>query len=351
MADNFLQAINTGINLGHMADSARMQRQQMERMAQEIQFRQMDHLMKVAEFQEKLRQREENQNFIKPGERYRVVAPGSNLVDITNPSIPVFTAPSATPAEKEPTVPLFVDKILPDGRAQAMRWNPATKDHDIPFGSPKTESQSASSALAKKPQQSQFTDPESGLPLIFDPVSGSYKVAEVGGSGKVAPRTVNPSAGERTTNAMFDVIRGQLQRIKGSYKSDYVGLISGQAGRATQFQDPNEAGFRQVILDVKDSLLRARSGAQINEQEYKRLAKLVPDFTDSEPQFAGKMKSFETTLDSIAAEREKAQRKGGVYIRQVGPQMQVGPQIGEVKKGYRFMGGNPSDPESWKAVK
>jgi len=37
MADNFLQAINTGINLGHMADSVKMQRAQMERMAQQMQ--------------------------------------------------------------------------------------------------------------------------------------------------------------------------------------------------------------------------------------------------------------------------------------------------------------------------
>ena len=47
MADNFLQAINTGINLGHMADSVKMQRAQMERMAQQMQMEGLDRALKM----------------------------------------------------------------------------------------------------------------------------------------------------------------------------------------------------------------------------------------------------------------------------------------------------------------
>jgi len=410
MADNFLQAINTGINLGHMADSVKMQRAQMEKMAAEMTLRQNAQMLELAKYNEGMQQRRTLQsNFAAPttkpgGDEYTgpmdeiVMGPGreslrgqygdmgdlasnlilggvspkeasaflpkqqnqtrdqfkvvgGNLIDTTkDPTKPVFTAPEKPVAGKEPAIPLFVDKPLADGTTQKMRWNPKTQDHDLPFGSPQAPHQSA---MATKPQQSMFTDPESGLPLVFDPATGNYKVAEVGGSGKVAPRTVNPSAGERTTNAMFDVLRGQLKRIQDSYNSKYVGLISGQLGRVTQWADSDEAAFRQVILDVKDSLLRARSGAQINEQEYKRLSKFVPDMTDSEPQFMGKMTSFEATLNSIATEREKAQRKGGVYIRQ--PQGAAttapgGPEIGSVVDGFRFMGGNPADQKSWKKV-
>ncbi len=169
-----------------------------------------------------------------------------------------------------------------------------------------------------RPQQSQFIDTNTGLPMIYDPRTQSYRPAQVEGGGGVEPRPVNPSAGEREKTAAFSVLKDQLARIKDTYKSKYVGLVSGQAGRVTQLIDKDEAAFRQVILDVKDSLLRARSGAQINEQEYKRLAKLVPDFADSEPQFAGKMKSFESTINTILAERTKAQKQGGVKLRSGG---------------------------------
>jgi hypothetical protein len=57
MADNFLQAINTGINLGHMADSARMQRAQMEKMAQQMQRENLEFAMKVSEFTDKQTER------------------------------------------------------------------------------------------------------------------------------------------------------------------------------------------------------------------------------------------------------------------------------------------------------
>ncbi len=179
-----------------------------------------------------------------------------------------------------------------------------------------------------QPQQSQFIDPASGNPLVYDRSSGTYRVAEVAGGGGVSPRLVNPSAGEREKGAQFEVIRDQLKRIKQTYKSEYVGLVAGQIGRVTQWKNADEAAFRQVILDVKDSLLRARSGAQINEEEYKRLAKLVPDFTDSEAQFEGKMKSFENTFNTIVKEREKGQRKGGVYIRGANTSLPEGLKAG-----------------------
>uniref|UniRef100_A0A6H1ZE57 Uncharacterized protein n=1 Tax=viral metagenome TaxID=1070528 RepID=A0A6H1ZE57_9ZZZZ len=178
--------------------------------------------------------------------------------------------------------------------------------------------------------QSIFVDPETGRPLIFNRNTNTYEVSKIQGDGGIAPRPVNPSAVEREKTAAFEVLNSQLDRIEKTYKSKYVGLISGQAGRITQFTDEDESAFRQVILDVKDSLLRARSGAQINEQEYRRLARLVPDFTDSEPQFKGKMKSFRATMDSIVGERKEAQRKGGVKftktLDQNGEQAPSSPQ-------------------------
>lgn len=176
---------------------------------------------------------------------------------------------------------------------------------------------------AAQPQQSQFTDPNTGNPLVFDRKSGTYKVAPVEGGGGVAPRPVNPSAGEREKTASLASLLNQVDRIDPNkegtlYKPEYVGLVQGQTGRLTQLADEDEAAFRQVTLDVKDVLLRARSGAQINEQEYARLAKLIPSPGDTEAKYKGKLKAFRTTLETIISEREKAQRGGGVKLKTQG---------------------------------
>ncbi len=219
----------------------------------------------------------------------------------------IMNSPTASPAKKAEAKTLY-DAILEGKKAVAR------------------ESRSM-------PQQTQFTDPETGEPLVFDRTTGTYKVAPVVGGGGVAPRPVNPSATEREKGSAFAVLKSQLERIKSDYKPEYVGLVSGQVGRVTQWRDADEAAFRQVILDVKDSLLRARSGAQINEQEYARLAKLVPDFTDSEPQFAGKMKSFEATIDEIAKQRAAGQRKGGVKIHENEPAVPPAAIIEKKREG------------------
>ena len=54
--------------------------------------------------------------------------------------IPFHQATGAFPKKKAkatPTTPMYKDKQLPDGRIQAMQWNPKTQEHDIPFGEPK----------------------------------------------------------------------------------------------------------------------------------------------------------------------------------------------------------------------
>jgi hypothetical protein len=53
-----------------------------------------------------------------------------------------------------------------------------------------------------------------------------------------------------------------------------------------------EYEFRAALLDASDLLLRARSGAQINEQEYTRLKGTLPNLTDEPDVFVTKMKRF-----------------------------------------------------------
>jgi len=77
-------------------------------------------------------------------------------------------------------------------------------------------------------------------------------------------------------------LKGELATVVGSARrGEYV---SGHlASRMRQFlgsADPEEVVFRRAILDAMDQTLRARSGAQINEQEYQRIVRFMFELTD-----------------------------------------------------------------------
>ncbi len=83
---------------------------------------------------------------------------------------------------------------------------------------------------------------------------------------------------------------------------------------------PEEIQFRRAVADVSDSLLRARSGAQINEREYERLKRMLFRVTDEPATFLPALRRFqeevghqiddvlETGTESAAAIRR---RRGG----------------------------------------
>lgn len=60
-----------------------------------------------------------------------------------------------------------------------------------------------------------------------------------------------------------------------------------------------EASFRTALRDSADQLLRARSGAQINEQEFQRLQALLPQATDEPQVFAAALDRFESELRAL----------------------------------------------------
>lgn len=344
MADNFLQSIKMGIDLGHSIDTQRVQREQMERMAIQMQMAVNDQIMQQQAFIQAQEEKAARKAAYSPGgEGYKSLERdfpdhfgtlARQMVD-SGKIDPGYATLVKAQKEKAKTGFTLGDQRYefgPDGKPVVVATNPkpdkpvAIRTVDLGdevevyengvLARTVTKGKSPGTEGTAKPQQTSFVDEESGKPLIFDPKTGTYIIANVN-SGGISPKPVNPSATEREKTASFAVIRDQLDRIEKSYKSRYVGLISGQIGRVTQWKDSDEAAFRQIVLDVKDSLLRARSGAQINEQEYARLAKLVPDFTDSEAQFAGKMKSFKATFEAIARERVKAQKAGGVKLKVV----------------------------------
>jgi hypothetical protein len=64
-----------------------------------------------------------------------------------------------------------------------------------------------------------------------------------------------------------------------------------------------ETTFRQTLANISDQLLRARSGAQINEQEYSRLAGLLPKATDEPAVFNAGVSRFQSEISQLKNER------------------------------------------------
>lgn len=76
----------------------------------------------------------------------------------------------------------------------------------------------------------------------------------------------------------------------------------------------NEIMFRQMTGMVADDLLRMKSGAAINESEYARLIKLMPDFKQKpetfQPKFEGLLRAIRHTIEG----KKRALREAGYIV-------------------------------------
>jgi len=121
---------------------------------------------------------------------------------------------------------------------------------------------------------------------------------------------VNPmSETSRTKNEQLDLMRHDMALLDTltdqSNVQDAIGAGSGRftnwtRGIVEKDDDVNEA-FR-ISANLADILLRARSGAQINEQEYARLKKLVPNPETPLARFKSDLRGFARELN-IALKR------------------------------------------------
>ena len=128
------------------------------------------------------------------------------------------------------------------------------------------------------------------------------------GKGKALP------ASELKTGREFNTLKDTIGRIHENYSDDYVGPIAGRYGQLQEkwVDIPEKQAFMYAdVRDLQDSLLRARSGAQINEQEYKRLVNFLPDPKLPPSQFKVRLRRFEVELESMLKNRAEELRKGG----------------------------------------
>lgn len=105
--------------------------------------------------------------------------------------------------------------------------------------------------------------------------------------------------------------------IEALFDPSFVGIVQGSPTLAAVAEatgvgtSTKEVQFRRVVADLSDRLLRARSGAQINEQEFKRLQKILPQAHLSEVAFKARLSDFKREITEVLATKQKA-------IRQVG---------------------------------
>lgn len=140
------------------------------------------------------------------------------------------------------------------------------------------------------------------------------------GLGKPTP----PGAAEKIGG--IEGMLNDIKSVKSLYKfgtkeeqANWVGPVSGRWGtieeKYTGTATDEQVQFYSYVRDMQDALLRARSGAQINEQEFKRLAGFLPDVNVPAPTFKARLIRFEKELNNVLETKKKALVEGGYGSR------------------------------------
>lgn len=114
--------------------------------------------------------------------------------------------------------------------------------------------------------------------------------------------------------------------------------------------------IRQAQEQWAEAFLRFKTGAAATEAEVKRnVATFFPKMGDSQEVIDQKMRMREQAVADIAivagSGAERAQVVPSIAERSAAPKPAANaPQPGTVDGGYRFKGGNPSDPKNWEKV-
>jgi hypothetical protein len=130
-------------------------------------------------------------------------------------------------------------------------------------------------------------------------------------------RTSGLAGGELTRRGMLQGMIEDVDLLETIAKSkkDVIGPISGrweELMQATVGSDEDATTMFRISDNLKDQLLRARSGAQINEQEYNRLAKLVPDPRTPGQTFFSRLGDFKREARRLGVLTAASKNQGNV---------------------------------------
>jgi hypothetical protein len=181
---------------------------------------------------------------------------------------------------------------------------------------PEGQKELASRRQAITPPSYVFPMTDQGLVPVISRGAGAGAVQQPTGLQKPIPIS------ELSKNAGLEALLTDIGKVKTLYgwgtpqkRSDWVGPIAGRTGelreRYTGGASTDQVTFYSYVRDMKDALLRARSGAQINEQEYKRLVGFLPDEKINSKSFEARLQRFEDELNNILSTKQKVFGAGG----------------------------------------
>lgn len=197
-------------------------------------------------------------------------------------------------------------------------------------------------AQAKKGKGTTVYDPETGQPMVT-----------IGGG--IEPPKMTVDAAKNTgflirvqdANEVLNGLEDQGLRFW-QQNAEHVPFGLGNYARDPEFQK-----FDQARRDFVNAILRRESGAVISEQEFDNAEKqYFPVPGDSPEVIEQKRRNRENAIAGIRA----GSGPGASYADQMGapknekPEKEGGPKVGVIEDGYRFLGGDPADPNSWEKV-
>lgn len=140
-------------------------------------------------------------------------------------------------------------------------------------------------------------------------------------------------AGEAEKSGGLEGMKVDLAKAKELYfdpekgpRRDWVGMYDSRMGDFKDLTgilgsaDPKRVTFKSIISGLQNQILYLRSGKAINEAEFGRLMKELPDPNRSEVDFEARLANFERELNNIAAARSAAFGQAGYRNQGTGAQ-------------------------------
>ena len=174
-----------------------------------------------------------------------------------------------------------------------------------------------------------FVDSTTGVPLVIDR-QGNIRPATM--AQGVTPSIKPSSSDVSQESALYDMQQAS-KRVRTSWKPKYTGAgqaVIGSAGEWIGITPAEQVQFNADLKSMRDALLRAKSGAQINEQEYRRLKNILPDEYKADKSFIARLDRFDKELNDIVSGRGRAKR--GLGATPVNTPSRVGRFTIEVEK-------------------
>lgn len=204
--------------------------------------------------------------------------------------------------------------VTPDGKHRINNMTGEVVPVGVPGGVGRAPA--AGGGEGREPRtgwQPQFDAATGVLKGYYHPATETFRAV---GEGNLPPGTAgNIPSGEREKRAGLQSILsdiGRLRELASGPGGQDIGYYSGRiaetrsSGMIPGVGAPRAETMEMIHIsdNISDMLLRARSGAQINEQEYARLRKITPNVRTSPEKFWVDLDRFEIELRNVLAARQ-----------------------------------------------